>query len=462
MTWSVRASERQSGRTAWRWGVTGALVAGALALAGCGPTYPKARVAEAVVEMCQKEYRLDVQAKLEGTTLSVLLPARRLFDTPVTVTPDTDPQTLNQLLRFSEQGVDQLQDVALAVRRVVLSTDAPVEFYVVIIRDADGGQLELHWLGHALDLRRLHAMDISQGDFLKYRAAIFFRAIPLHAAREAVQSLFEDLRRRASIPTLSKYFSPQADLQSLLPFLIHNLVPASRPGEGMATLAELKARQVDVNTVLVFARTLVPSDGVQPVREQGYYFVVEVGELRGVIVRVIPVPARARPPSGAGRWPVPAEFTRLGSPDRWPDEELFVPVVSLPKFLAEQVARRIRLDLGLQPQLAGLAIAADYADDLFQFHFRLGKPPAPPPDLSTGRVPRGSKDHPLEVPDPTTSQGLAAVIAQTTARVVKSYDFTQFKGVAISDIDSQARWLVPAEQLPLYRRRAVPLVPAAP
>lgn len=451
MMWSVRASVRQNGRTAWRWGLTGALVAGALVLTGCGPTYPKSRVADAVVELCRTEYQLEARAKLQGTTLSVLLPARQLFETPIALTPDTDLQTLNQLLRFSEKGMDQFQNVALAVRRVVLSTDAPVEFYVVIIRDADGGQLELHWLGHVLDLKRLNAMDISQGDFLKYRTVIFFRAVPVEAARQAVQQLFEDLRQRASIPTLSKYFSPQADLQSLLPFLLHNLVPASRPGEGMATLAELKARQVDMNTVLVFARTLVPSAGDPPVREQGYYFVVEVGELRGVIHQIVPVPARAKPLPGDGRWPVPVEFARLGSPDRWPEDELFVPTVSLPKFLAEQVARRIRMNLGSWPSLAGLAIAAEYEDEMFQFHFRLGPPPAPP-----------SSPPPAAAQAPTTPAQLAGLIAQTTAQVVKSYDFTQFTGVMINDVDSSAQWVVPAAQLPVYRRRAMPLTPTAP
>ncbi len=420
------------------------------AVAACGPTYPKARVAQAVVERCRAEYHLEAKAVLEGNTLAVLLPAAHLFESPVTITSETDVRLLNQQLKFSSEGMDQLQHVALIVRRVVLSTDAPIEFYLVMIRDAEGGQIELRWLGHILDLKRLNAMDISQGEFLKYRSVIYFRAVPAAGARRTIEQLFEDVRRRAPVPTIAKHFSSQADLRSLLPFLVEQMVPASRPGEGMATLAEIRTRHVGSETVLVFARALVPSMGAQPVREQGYYFVVEMGELHGVIRQVIPVALRPFPDATLGRWLIPQGFARYGPPERWGEEEFFMERVQLPAFLAEQVARRVRVDLAARPAMAGLAVVGEYAGDVFQFQFRLGHA-APKHAIS----PRQGAE-----PDPATPQGLATVLAQTTATVVRSYEFAGFKRVVITEADSGATWAVTAEQLPLYRVHHTLLVPA--
>ncbi len=418
-------------------------------VSACGPTYPKARVAQAVVELCRAEYHLEATAVLKGHTLAVLLPATHLFESPVTITSETDVRLLNQQLKFSSQGMDQLQHVALIVRRVILSTDAPIEFYLVMIRDAEGGQIELRWLGHILDLKRLNAMDISQGEFLKYRSVIYFRPVPAAGARRTVEQLFEDVRHRAPISTIAKHFSSQADLRSLLPFLVEQMVPASRPGEGMATLAEIRTHHVGAETVLVFARTLIPSTGTQPVREQGYYFIVETGELHGVIRQVIPVILRPFPDATLGRWQIPKGFARYGPPERWAEEELFVEPVQLPAFLAEQIARRVRVDLGTRPELAGLVVVGEYAGDAFQFQFRLGH--AAPKHVAPPR--KGAE------PDPTTPQGLATLLVQTTATVVRSYEFSGFKRVVVTEADSAATWAVTAEQLPLYRTHHALLVP---
>lgn len=406
-------------------------------------------MAQAVVELCQKEYQLDVRAQLAGNTLSVLLPAGDLFESPVAMEPGADLAALSQQLKFSAKGLDQLQHVALVVRRVVLSTDAPIEFYVVTLRDAVGGQMELKWLGHVLDLKRLSLLDISQGEFLKYRALIYSQAIPTQAALTTVRQLFEDLRHREPVPVIARHFAPQADLKSLLPFLLQNVVVAVRPGEGLATLADTRARQIDERIVLVFARLLIPTQGVPAVREEGAYFVVETGEFRAGVRQIIPVLVRPVPHPSYGRWVIPPDLAAYGVPERWSEDDWYVEPVALPQFLADQVARRVRMDFGGKTGAPALGLAADYEDEAFEFQFRFGAPPRPAPPRPAAR--------PAVVPDPTTPEGFATIIAQTTAQVVHNYRFKEFKKVTITDVDSGAAWVVSAEQLPLYRRRAAPL-----
>ena len=103
--------------------------------------------------------------------------------------------------------------------------------------------------------------------------------------------------------------------------------------------------------------------------------------------------------------------------------------------------------------MTALAISGGYADDAFQFQFRLGQ------EAPAAAVPPTQR---AVVLDPTTPHGLATVIAQTTARVVHSYGFKDFKQVAITDVASDVSWAVPEDQLPMYRRRQVPLIPSAP
>jgi hypothetical protein len=296
--------------------------------------------------------------------------------------------------------------------------------------------VELSWLGHTLDLKRLNAYDLSQGEFLKYRAVIYFRPVAVRSARRTVESLFEDLRQRAPVPVISRHFSSQADPRAVLPFLIQNLVTASRPGQGMETLAELRARQIGPETVLVFARALVPTSEAPLVREQGYYFVVYAADLRAVIQRIVPVGVR-QDTAAPGRWTLPEEVARYGAPEQWPDDTFFAEPVQLQEFLAEQIVRRIRLDVGSRPAMAGLALHGEYADGAFQFHFRL----APSPE-------------------PAAPQGFATVIARTAAAVFHSYQFTQFREVAITDADSGGAWTVPAAQVAAFRGRTAALGPA--
>lgn len=431
-------------------------LAAAVTLAACGPTYPQGRVAAAVVEICRREFQLAVQARIDGPTLAVLFEAHHLFEGPAVIAPDTDLTTLNQAVHFSAEGMEAFQHVSLAVRRVVISTDAPLQFYLIIIRDADAGQVELRWLGHILDLKRLNAYDISQGDFLKYRAVIHFRAVPIVAAVRTVRQLYQDLQARAPVGTIARHFAPRADLRSLLPFLLRHVVPAAGPGDGIATLAEVTGRPLDDETVLVFARTLVPTDGVPPVREQADLFVVSVRDVRGTIERVIPLPMRQPPQPALGRWVAPAEFVQYGAPDRWAPEALFVEPMDLPTFLAEQMARRVRVDWGDRPGMAGLAVAAEYAAPAFHVQFRLGGP------AGAARAVGPAPGTPV-VPDPTTPEGFAAVVARTAAEVVRNYDFRAFERVTITDVQSGVSWSVPADRLPRYRHRAVPpLSQAAP
>ncbi|MBI4313639.1 MAG: hypothetical protein HY594_02360, partial [Candidatus Omnitrophica bacterium] len=324
----------------------------------------------------------------------------------------------------------------------------------VIIEDADSGQLEFHWIGSVLDLKRLSAMDISQGDFLKYRSSVYFRAAPAWLCKQAVEQLFEDLRNRAPIPKIAKHFSPQADLRSLLPFLIQNLTP-TESGEGPASLADVKALQISEDGALVFARMLLPVDqaGTSTVREQGYYFLFDVGELNALIRRVVLI--SSSPVGNQNRWEIPPEFVRHGSPQQWSDQNWFAEPIGMPRFLAHQIARRVRYDLGSLPEMSGFGIAGEFLENEFHFQFRLAQM-AQPGALAPAALAK-KRDKETKKLDPKTPEGLAGLIVQTAAQVIHSYEFKNFKGLSVVDAESGKSWQFKADQLDIYRRKPVPL-----
>ena len=441
------------GKISW---FTCCLAAGVLFLTGCQTTYPKEHIAQALVDLCQKEYQMKVEATLNGATLAVMLEANDLFEEPLPPLEETDIASLGSRLAFSEAGSDQLEHIALSMRRVVLSTDKGIDFYHVMIRDADSQWMEFHWKGSVLDLKRLSFLDISQGDFLTYRAVIWYQVSPTILTEQTVLGLFGDMDRGAPVEKIAGYFSPRMSSEALLMFLIRNMATQGKPDkkqpwQGRATLAEIKTRQIDSETVLCFVRMLTPQKGTPPVREDGYLFVLEMTEWTAAIRQIHLLPSDLSP-GGQGRWRLPNQYAVFGSPGRWSAEsrEVFTRDVPLPQFLAEQIARRVRIDLRKEGTMSEVAVSGGYVENEFQFYFMLSLEGTP------GESPSPAAQ---ELPDATKPQGFATVVAQTAARVLHSYKFNEFQHLSITNVDSGDQWGVSKGELPVYRRDKSALIP---
>lgn len=119
---------------------------------GCGSTYPKATLAESLIRLCKEEYDMDVSVQMAGKTLGVYVPLEKLFDST---------------LRLSPEVGDQLDGVILATSRVVLSTDDPPDFYVVVAEDKRIPGVELRLIRYVQDIRRLYYGSLSRNEYTK-------------------------------------------------------------------------------------------------------------------------------------------------------------------------------------------------------------------------------------------------------------------------------------------------------
>lgn len=162
-----------------------------LSQSGCAPTYPKEIVDEAIVQLCREEYKIDVKVKILGKTVGVYIPLEGLFD-----------MTLN----ISKEASDKINDVLLSVSRVTLSTDAPLDFYIVIAQDPMLPEIEVVLLRYVVDLKMLHYDQISRGEFGK-RMIISIKLTPQAQKEKVLRDVFSRLNIEEADNLISEYLS---------------------------------------------------------------------------------------------------------------------------------------------------------------------------------------------------------------------------------------------------------------
>lgn len=430
-----------------RRGIAAALALGLLA--GCGkPSYPKERVAEAMVELCRKEYGIEVKAQLVGTTLGCMAMIPGLIaelrnsagDNPLEMPPlliegryegehfdfrilkrgdftRVDPKEKAKREERSPKDpappLKKLQQVSTAMHRISLSTDAPLEFYRLIARDPED-PLDVVFSGHIMDSKRVQFYAISMGE-LQERSEFAARYQPELVARETVSSFLLDIRRRPLPQLLSRYTAPTQRFGDMLPkFLV---VAAEMKGnEAQFANSDLPGIQVDRETALVYL----------PLGELGdpgaLLFTVKLQDNAGAFADIERLPTPE----------LPAAWKHLGPPESW-DKKFYLEPMSLPIFLAEQVAKRV---------------AAEFRT----------YDPAAAQQPEAGKK-KGKKEPP---PQPGTMEDVTRLLAETSAYVMKGYEFKTFDEITVIDGLKGTRWVIPAGELPLFLRKPEPELKAIP
>ncbi len=146
------------------------------------PTYSKEKVEQSVIELCKDEYGLDVNAKIIGSTLGVFIPVEGLIDSE---------------LRLDKDAAEKIEDVALSIHRVVMSTDKPLKFYTLTARDTKTAGAEFVLTGFIYDVVRVRLLDISRGEYYK-RILRDFKFNSVVAGEAKIRELFDALNKHSS------------------------------------------------------------------------------------------------------------------------------------------------------------------------------------------------------------------------------------------------------------------------
>lgn len=417
-----------------------------------GPSYPKERLAGSLEELCRREYQLEVRAHLEGTTLGCMAMIPGLIE-ELRKSAGENPLELPPLLiegRYESESFDfrilkrtdfvrvqpkerakreerspkepakpikQLQQVSTAMHRVSLSTDAPLEFYRLIARDPLD-HLDVIFSGHIMDSKRVQFYAISMGE-LQERSEFAVRYQPEMIAQETVASFLLDLRRRPLPQLLSRYTAPSQRFGDMLPKFL-GVAAEVKGSEAWFAGQDWPARQADRDTALVYV----------PLQELGdpgaFLFVVQIRDNSGAFLDIQRLPTQD----------LPEHWRHLGPPERWAGDFYLEPM-SLAAFLAEQVAKRVSSE----------------------FRVFEPEPEAEEPGEETKPKKKERKQPP---PEPAAMEDVTRVLAETAAYVMKAYEFSTFNEITVIDGLKGTRWVIPAEEIPLFLRKPAPELKAIP
>ena len=146
-------------------------------LTGCAPTFPKEKVKESIVDICKKEYKVDVKVYTIGKTVAIYLPLENLLDFTFSIT---------------KEASEHINDVLLSVSRVTLSTDADYDFYCIIAHDIRIPEIQIVIIKSVEDVKRFMLNDISRGEYSK-RMLIDIRLSPQAQKERAEKEVFQKM-----------------------------------------------------------------------------------------------------------------------------------------------------------------------------------------------------------------------------------------------------------------------------
>jgi len=146
-------------------------------LTSCTPTYPKERLAEVVKTVCKEEYDMDVDATVLGSTIGLYYPMEGLLDAGMGI---------------SEEAWDQISNLLLVASRIVLSTDADINFYCVVTQDVRLPELQVVIIKYVDDVKRGMVRNITRNESFK-RTLFSINLTPQAEKERSVEKVFNRL-----------------------------------------------------------------------------------------------------------------------------------------------------------------------------------------------------------------------------------------------------------------------------
>ncbi len=158
--------------------VTGFWLLAAFLFTGCGYTYPKERTTESIIDLCKKEYNIDVKVTAVGKTIGIYIPLNDLIDFTFAI---------------SKTASEKINDVILSVTRVAISTDARFDYYCIIAHDVRIPEIQIIIIKSIDDVKRFLLSDVSRGEYSK-RMIVDMRLSPQAQKEKAIKEIFEKMK----------------------------------------------------------------------------------------------------------------------------------------------------------------------------------------------------------------------------------------------------------------------------
>jgi len=359
-------------------------------------TYSKKKAEQSVLKLCKDEYDLDeVEAKIIGSTLGVFIPIEGLVD------PD---------LKLDEEAGEKIEDVALSIHRVIMSTDKPLKFYALTARDTKTKGAEFVLTGFVYDVVRVRLLDISRGEYHK-RILRDFRFNPVVAGKEKITELFQAINDNSPLT------------QSIKP-IFYPIFAIGKENSQKIEILEMHAKEVSAQEALFYVRTeeyyepLPQFEAYRALFPPGfineYLFLVNVSmfpnPIKEIVAKYFYSGTEIRQRNLAETF---GQYRDMG----------YIGMDGLPKkdldegwFLSQQIARRIKMlfeeDKQLKESFTAQSSEGLIDNKIFRFTFSI------------------TSNQPLE----NDNEIILSRILKFVARIFYRYSFEDFEGVELTNI----------------------------
>ncbi|MFC1667076.1 hypothetical protein ACFL0P_04340 [Candidatus Omnitrophota bacterium] len=357
-------------------------------------TYSKQNLEESVIKLCKDEYGLDVKAKIVGSTLGVSIPVEGL------VTSD---------LQLNRSAGEKIEDVALSIHRVIMSTDRPLKFYTLTARDMKTIGAEFTLTGFVYDVVRVRLLDISRGEYHK-RILKDFKFNPVVSGEVKIKELFNILNQNYdSLKNLKSIFYP--------------IYTIGKKGSQKMDIVEITSKEISAQEALFYVKTkerYVPLPGFEVYEsifpgefDNEYLILINISmfptPVKEIVSKYFYTEGEIRQRDLKETFDLYKDTGYLGI-DGLPKKDLEVAW-----FLSQQVARRIRTDFAEDKRLKqNFTVKTSQGlmkNKIFQLKF------------SVSANKRSPKDDEI----------IFSKILKLVGRTFYRYDFKDFEGIELID-----------------------------
>lgn len=315
-------------------------------LSGCDKvTYPKEKVLQNLVDICQKEYNIKVKAKISGSNLGVHINFASLF---------------GDNFDFKEEALNVLEDVLTSVRRVCLSTDSNFEFYTVVGSDRNNG-VEVVMTRNILDLKQVMYGNIGRNDYAQRMMLKVRPDVGLLGERK-LRKFFADMATGKIERIISNNFAQGTTLKDISSSFFLSLLEMGMKGNIGFKIQEMKYMPVGPDEGLFYAKvqeTYAPKPGYETNTfsfpsgyEYEYLFLVTCKDFMPGIKKIIPLNSVDSVRDAKVKFP--REFARYENVESWEEENFFLEEVTMPEFIATQIAQRIKAKINATDKVKDL------------------------------------------------------------------------------------------------------------
>jgi len=341
-------------------------------ISGCNFTYTDKNVGQSIIDICKKEYKIDVKVKRVGRTLGIYVPIDGLFEVNPEVKGKITLEDALSGIRFSKEAADNIDKVSLVLSRVALSTDAPIDFYILMAADTKGLGLRIIVTRYAADMKRLILGDVSRGDYVQ-RLLMDMDFDPVVGAEQTAKNFFYDLQRLPANVMITRYFSKSNNAKDNSRNFFLYLSELGYKQDRRLYIKDVKGLQIEKNKVLVKCKVkeiysplagheyydfLYPSGF-----ENEYLILMDTSYLPYMIEQVFPVYMK-KESGGIEKLPYPDIFSDYSDDTAWDKYNFFLEEMHFPDFLAWQIVGRIRAlyqsDLDLKSKFVVNFVKGDY------------------------------------------------------------------------------------------------------